>query len=249
MQQDRSPDDVRVNPWIPAQRTGSAAQPPQPTEPVPQVPQPEPVTARPVPADSANDQTVVLPVFVTGKKPVQPPAHEAMADSRLPSSERGMLLFVAALLGLGTIAVVAMMGFGFARGGGPVPQKSAAAPSPSAVALPPPSPAPVSPSAELPSPTPGKPSPTHSPRARHSPTPGPSALGTLSVGTVLAYCRDTNNGMAWPPSRGRATWTCVGNGNRQDFTPTDVCQWQYHDGGAHATVGDIADPSTWRCYT
>ncbi|HKT05565.1 MAG TPA: hypothetical protein VJT31_39110, partial [Rugosimonospora sp.] len=67
---------------------------------------------------SANEATVVLPVFVTGKKPEQPPAHQAMAETRLPSSERGMLLFVAALLGLGTIAVVAMMGFGLAGSGG-----------------------------------------------------------------------------------------------------------------------------------
>jgi hypothetical protein len=52
-----------------------------------------------------------------------------------------------------------------------------------------------------------------------------------------------------PPGRGRDSWTCIGNHVRQDFTPTDVCRWRFRDGGARAVVGDIYDPSTWRCYT
>ncbi len=41
-----------------------------------------------------------------------PPTSEAEPSDRLPSSERNMLIFVAMLLALGTIAVVATMGLG-----------------------------------------------------------------------------------------------------------------------------------------
>ena len=45
-------------------------------------------------------------------RPAPPPTSETEPSDRLPSSERNMLIFVAMLLALGTIAVVATMGFG-----------------------------------------------------------------------------------------------------------------------------------------
>ena len=45
-------------------------------------------------------------------RPAPPPKSETEPSDRLPSSERNMLIFVAMLLALGTIAVVATMGLG-----------------------------------------------------------------------------------------------------------------------------------------
>jgi hypothetical protein len=243
VQHDRSPDDVHVGPWIPTQRTESTGQPPPSPAPSPTAPLPP--DARP--AGPANEATVVLPVFVTGKKP-EPPAVQRAAETKLPSSERGMLLFVAALLGLGTLAVVTMMGFGL--GGAsttPKPPVARTAPPSPVAAAPLPSPADSPSPSPSPSPSSASPSPSRSPR--RSPSPTATLLGTLSNGAVVGYCKDTNNGMPWPPGQNN-TWACVANrGQRQEFTPTDVCRWQFHDGGARAVVGDLATPSTWRCYT
>jgi hypothetical protein len=75
------------------------------------------------PSWASHDKTVLLPAFVTSSKigvddqlakPVIPaqatPAKPAAPDhsDRLPSSERGMLVFVSAILGVGTLAIVAM---------------------------------------------------------------------------------------------------------------------------------------------
>ncbi|MEN3310030.1 MAG: hypothetical protein V7603_6232 [Micromonosporaceae bacterium] len=237
MQHDRSPDDLRVGSWIPTQRTGSTAQPPPPsTTPAPPAPSP------------VNEATVVLPVFVTGKKPEQPPAQQAMAETTLPSSERGMLLFVAALLGLGTVAVVAMMGFGLAgTPTKPKPPVAVTASASPAVAVPAPIGAPATPSAPA---SPTKAAPSRTPAAKRSPAPTQTTLGTLSTADVIGYCQDTSNGMPLPPSRGRNSWTCFADrGQRQEFAPTDVCRWRFHDNGARAVVGDLNNPSTWRCYT
>jgi hypothetical protein len=236
VQHDKSPDDLRVGTWIPTQRTGSTPQtPPTPNSP----PSPPPSTI-----ESANEQTVVLPVFVTGKKPEKPPAHQAMAETSLPSSERGMLLFVAALLGLGTVAVVAMMGFGLGGSTKPKPPVAASTTPAPVVAAPLPSPEPSL------APSPGKPSPSRSPAARHSPSPSSTFLGALSNSVLVGFCQDTNNGMPFPPRNGRSSWACLADrGQRQEFAPTDVCQWRYRDGGARAVVADITSPPTWRCYT
>jgi hypothetical protein len=79
------------------------------------------------PGWAAHDKTLLLPAFVTSSKigiddqlakpaiPAQPaPAKPAAPDhtDRLPSSERGMLVFVSAILGVGTLAIVAMAIFG-----------------------------------------------------------------------------------------------------------------------------------------
>lgn len=245
MQHDKSPDDLRVGPWIPAPRAESTAQSPPPSQQSsPTVPLPRIGT----PAGPINDETVVLPVFVTGKKPERPPAQQAMAETTLPASERGMLLFVAALLGLGTVAVVAMMGLGLAGGSGKkATHPPARTPGPSAT---------LSVAAALPIPAPassvaGHPSAVRSSAAaRHaSPSATVSQLGTLSNADVAGYCQGANQGVAITPGPGHPSWVCVGNHPRtQQFTPVDVCQWRFHDNGAKATVGELATPSTWRCY-
>jgi hypothetical protein len=56
-------------------------------------------------------QAAAETVAATGR-PAPPPTSETEPSDRLPSSERNMLIFVAMLLALGTIAVVATMGFG-----------------------------------------------------------------------------------------------------------------------------------------
>jgi hypothetical protein len=243
VQHDRSPDDLRVGPWVPAQRAGAPAQPtPTPAAPA----QPTQPTRPPA---VVNEETQVLPVFVTGKKPEQPPGRAAMADTSLPPSERGMLLFVAALLGLGTIAVVAMMGFGL-TGTKPEPPADPTPSRPAAVvpvATPSTGPSP----SPQPSPSPHQATTSAKPStAKRSPTAAPVQLGSITLGDVFTYCQDTNGGMPLPPGRGRGSWSCdAGHGQRQDFTPTDVCQWRYHDSGARATVGDRTNPATWRCTT
>jgi hypothetical protein len=186
---------------------------------------------------------VVLPVFVTGRKPEPRPPRHAAPDDRLPPSERGMLLFVAALLGLGTVAVVAMIGLtGGTTVGRPPVHRS---PVPTVASVPQ-----APPPATLPSPTP--PSPVPSPPARTTPaarrtTPARVALGTLSRDDLNAYCMVNGSGFAHPPDNASGQWTCGRRG--QAFTPNDACRWRFNDHTAYAVVGDIMDPTTWRCYT
>ena len=91
-----------------------------------------PAAGEPTSPWRTGDETLVLPVFMTGgaratsddlaaAKPASaPPATPAATTSgpklphpdRLPSDERNMLIFVAALLALGTLAIVAMASFG-----------------------------------------------------------------------------------------------------------------------------------------
>jgi hypothetical protein len=75
-----------------------------------------------------HDETMLLPVFVTGgaaeatpdvpATPVEavvvapPTVVKRSHDDRLPSDERNMLIFVTALLALGTLAIVAMASIG-----------------------------------------------------------------------------------------------------------------------------------------
>jgi len=60
---------------------------------------------------AARAQAAAETEAATGR-PAPPPMSEAEPSDRLPSSERNMLIFVAMLLALGTIAVVATMGVG-----------------------------------------------------------------------------------------------------------------------------------------
>jgi hypothetical protein len=60
---------------------------------------------------AARAQAAAETEAATGR-PAPPTTSESEPSDRLPSSERNMLIFVAMLLALGTIAVVATMGLG-----------------------------------------------------------------------------------------------------------------------------------------
>jgi hypothetical protein len=279
VQHDRSSDGVRAESWIPTQRIGPVPQ--VPTVPTAQVPTgptaPHPVAQPPVTADSqrppavpvnpgqpipinpqppavpVNDETVVLPVFVTGRKPERSPVRQAVADTKLPSSERTMLVFVAALLAVGTIAVVAMMGFGLAgNGSGADPKRTPSPVSSTAGEAPPPAGS-SSPAASL---TPSAPAATSSPSDKPSPSrslrrsasPSPVSLGALSSNALRSYCWAVNRGTPHAPQDG-GSWTCVaGPSKQEEFTPTAVCKATFNDKNTYATVGNINDPTTWNCF-
>ncbi len=209
----------------------------------------------PLPAPSAPDETLVLPAFVTGRaddtgkrepKPPEPVRHQA-PDDKLPASERGMLIFVAALLGVGTLAVVTMLGVGtFTRPTRHVssPTKAAVLPvstgSPSAS----PSPSPVVASTAA-----RATATTLSTTPKRSPTPVKVMLGTLTRADPAAFCMDSMAGWARPQKDG--TWMCTGTPGHPTFTftPANVCQWRYVDKTAYASAANATDPATWTCYT
>jgi hypothetical protein len=51
------------------------------------------------------------------------------------------------------------------------------------------------------------------------------------------------------PNANHANWACVDTRGtvRATFTPDQVCVFQYQQ-TAHAVVGTLGDPATWRCY-
>ncbi|HEY2675042.1 MAG TPA: hypothetical protein VGJ07_32335 [Rugosimonospora sp.] len=204
------------------------------------------------PGHPGNAETMVLPVFVTGGKEPEPappppadPPRNPVHDGALPASERGMLVFVAALLGIGTIAVVTMLGLGGLDTKHPVPAPPAPTATPAGGG-----PGPVtSPSAGLsPSMAPSSvaPSPTLAKTtAKKLPSPAPSLLGQPQP---LAYCVAKDRGLARAPDHDTPTWTCTTRRGQLDpFTPEQVCDWQYGP-AAHAVVGSLADYTTWKCY-
>jgi len=203
----------------------------------------------------AVDETVELPAFLTGKKarepkPPEPVRHQVTPDATLPASERGMLVFVAALLGVGTIAVVTVLGVGGLRHPHPhpVPLAAVASSRDSASVTPttPPQPSP-SPTVTSANPRPAATTSTASPRRSSPPTR--VTLGTLTKADPAAFCAYNLAGRARPHEDG--SWYCTGSGIRPTFafTPNDVCQWRYVDKTAYAGVGDASDPATWNCYT
>ncbi len=204
----------------------------------------------------APDETVILPAFITGMTdplPERKPKEEAPSPpgDALPASERGMLIFVAALLGVGTLAVIVVLGLG-----GFSPQSAKAGSDPVPVATPTPTPTPTpspSPSpTESPSPSPSPPSPTtttHPPTPRHSPSPTTTLLGALTSKDPAAYCISLDAGR--PAQHSDHSWYCHSSGFHPpvNFTSTDVCRWRYLDKTAYAVAGNIDDPTTWKCYT
>ncbi len=251
MQHDRA---EQVGSEVPSQRTDP--EPPGPTAaaPVPpvtasaavrpaSVASPDEPAAGPQPRSEQRgvDETVVLPAFVTGKREPEPKSepHRPQPGEALPPSERGMLIFVAALLGVGTLAVVTVLGLGGFSSAKPSPPHA----PPSAVASVYPSPTPVdAPSA----------SPAAAPPASASLTPrrtsSPRALGTLTANDPAAYCTYKKAGRVHMREDG--TWVCVGSPGHDGFlfTPADVCKWRYLRTNATAVVGNPADPTTWKCY-
>jgi len=201
-------------------------------------------------AHRGPDETVVLPAFLTGRKESKaeatpPEEPELPTDGSLPPSERGMLVFVATLLGAGTIAVVTVLGLGgFSSpapkaGGDPVPVISSPSPSPSPSASPLPSPAPSSPTD----------SPSGGPTPKRSTSPARVSLGALTGNDPRAFCAANDAGRA--AQHEDHTWYCRGSGTHppMPFTPTDVCRWRYLDKTAYAVATDIDNPATWKCYT
>jgi hypothetical protein len=204
-------------------------------------------------AHRAPDETLILPGFITGKKEPEPPpvpspdpepeliapAGPELSDA-LPPSERGMLIFVATLLGVGTLAVVTVLGLG-----------GFSSPEPTAGAAPVPS---VTTTTASPSPSPS-PSPSASPSRPPSPTPKKStaparvSLGALTANDPRAFCAANNAGRV--AQKEDHSWYCRGSSSHppMPFTSTDVCRWRYLDKSAYAIATNIDDPATWKCYT
>ena len=214
----------------------------------------------PLPVPSAPDETLVLPAFVTGRvdttatseresKPPEPVRHQAPVD-KLPASERGMLIFVAALLGAGTLAMVTVLGVGtFTRPTHHVSNPTKAAVVPVDSTSPSPSPSPVAASASARAAATTVPVTTTPAAPRRSPSPAKVTLGRLTRADPAAFCMDSMAG--WPRMQRDGTWACAGSPAHPTFTftPSDVCQWRYVDKTAYATATDAADPATWTCYT
>jgi hypothetical protein len=237
--QDSSP---RVTSGIPEQRSPAVGRHAAHTGP----------EERPLP-----DETLVLPSFITGKSEPLPersqpiPAAEPAVDEpapdpdRLPASERGMLIFVASLLGLGGLAVIVILGLG--GFGAPAPSAGAATTAPVESTVPGPTPSPT-PSLTASSPVPAPPPRPSTTTKRPSPTQ--RLLGTLSAKDPAAFCTSLDAGRVSQHSD--HSWYCRGStGHPQSlpFTSTDVCRWRYLDKTAYAVAADIDQPSTWKCYT
>jgi hypothetical protein len=194
---------------------------------------------------SLEHKTVALPTFITGRRDeAKAESPRPQAGDKLPPSERGMLIFVAALLALGTVAVVTMLGFGGLTAHHP-PASTQHTGTPAAGALvadPSPSPS------DSPSPSP---SPSLSPSPKPStrkPSPSPVWLGTVSDRDLTSFCNSKSRPDAVPPSKSTTSWTCQDYDNPPlPFTPDDICSYRYRQ-SAHAVVGTLADPATWTCY-
>jgi hypothetical protein len=53
------------------------------------------------------------------------------------------------------------------------------------------------------------------------------------------------------PNGDHSGWACVDRSSgtvRATFTPDQACVFEYRQTAAHAVVGSLKDPSTWRCY-
>lgn len=111
-----------ISAWLPAQRSAEERQPSAQhpaRHPVSAARHahaaPEPLRIEPSVLDRIIDETMLLPVYVTGGTAVAapstapPPKPQSPSNpDKLPSDERNMLIFVSALLALGTLAIVAM---------------------------------------------------------------------------------------------------------------------------------------------
>ncbi|HEX6500019.1 MAG TPA: hypothetical protein VF054_13455 [Micromonosporaceae bacterium] len=203
----------------------------QPIAPVQPVPLGAPAAAPPSSPPPTSQAPAKTPPASGRQAPSEPP----------PISIRGLPMFLAALLGLGTIAIVFVTMPGSDRANS-APQPSAA-PTVSVTAS-------VSPA--------GKPTGTGKPSARHpgaGPSPTRTVLGSLDLQTMGRFCVSRDAGFATlrraPQGPGAAidNWACTGKSRTRGFTivPTDVCQWRY---GVSSVAGylDRDDAYSWRCY-
>jgi len=214
------------------------------------------------PGFAPSDETVVLPRFRTGEPdPVPRPVPATVpgvprqpavpVEHGLGPAERGMLIFVAALLGLGTVAVVATMGFGLSRGGTPAgvhPSGTASAPAP---------PVPAGPTAPTGSTAAASASASAGPSASRS-TAAPRQLGTLGQGDLSGYCGSLGYTLRAPnePARRQPpaspNWNCsrgVPSPGAIDIVPNQVCRWRYGDTGAYTPARNPQDALPWTCLT
>jgi hypothetical protein len=200
---------------------------------------------------SLDDETMILPAFLTGQTEKPPPAPTGPTRpdpmAKLPATERGMLIFVAALLGVGTIAVVTVMGMGLADPkpkpggkGGPAASSSGTAGQTQ------PSGAPT----VQPDPTPtvtGSLKPTAHPSAG-----GPAVLGSITSTILDDYCNlvlnDPRAQYRSQSSGGTTRWTCYVGHHDETIVPNTVCQWKFKDNSAYIPAADLAD-LPWKCYT
>ena len=207
-----------------------------------------------------HDETMVLPAFLTGKIEL-PPEPEDLDEpapnngrpdpgAKLPAAERGMLIFVAALLGIGTIAVVSLMGMGLAN-----PKKATTPPAPTTSAS-------GSAAAVAGNPSPVAdpvPSATGSLRPTGRPSSsGPKVLGSIAnVDVLRTYCSQWRNDafVVGPGQPGNSpTWACVDPHAKRpsDATlqaaPNYVCRWKYRDNSSYSP-SQGSDKLPWTCYT
>ncbi len=200
-----------------------------------------------------HDETMVLPAFLTGQvqKPAPPaPSGPTRPDpaAKLPATERGMLIFVAALLGVGTIAVVIMMGMGLGdpktnpkKGGAASVAASAGTTAPTQ-----PTSAPVAQPDPAPTVT-GSLKPTSHPSAA-----GPTVLGSVNAAILTDYCNlllaDERARYRSQTAAGTTKWECYLGRRDQTIVPNTVCQWKFKDNSAYITAADLSD-LPWKCYT
>jgi len=213
------------------------------------------------PHPALHDETMVLPAFLTGKIELPPEPEEVEEPApnngrpdpaaKLPATERGMLIFVAALLGIGTIAVVAVMGMGLASpkkpSTPPAPTSSASGTAAAIAGNPDPVVDPV-------------PSGTGSLRPTERPSSsGPKVLGSIaSVDILRTYCQQWRNDayVVGPgqPGPSSPTWACVDPHAKRpsDATlqaaPNYVCRWKYRDNSSYSP-SQGSDKLPWTCYT
>lgn len=246
-------DQAPTTPRVPAQRTGDDARPGSPAAPRPRHAAPDatgevtaiagstPVVAPTAPARSVlDDKTVVLPAFLTGSAaPAPAPSGPTRPDptAKLPATERGMLVFVAALLGLGTIAVVAMMGMGLTTDKKPAPAAASATATVGTSASPTPAASPTA-----------SPSPIASPKPTRT-TVAPRVLGSISDSSTLnTYCRTWQDNAVAFPGPNNSGWICVRGHNTMTIVPNTVCRWRFNDSTAY-TSAKGSDDLPWKCYT
>ena len=204
--------------------------------------------------DPINVETVQLPIMTsasTAPRQLDSPIRTRSDGVRVrrhrvaravPENERGMLIFMGSLITVGTFGVFLTMGLGAlspakARDQTRVPPgQTATSTNPAAVSTPgdPYGPNPTGSRRSLVA--------THRPSPSPSPQSSPSPLGTADIN---GYCQAEGGRRARLQNDG---WMCVGRGlSSIAFTPVQVCRWQY-GADAQASVANMADPSTWRCY-
>jgi hypothetical protein len=176
-----------------------------------------------------------------------------------PVSLRGMPMFLAILMALGAIGIIAIMNVGDDAKPAPVPTVDATP----TLGMPTIAPVPA-----IPLPTGAVPSAattTSAAATTSSPAPRPSTssaksptrvlLGALGNAQFNDYCQYRQSGgarLSKPATGTNAAidnWYCTGERRNKSFTivPNLVCQWKYGS-NSYAAYLDANDAYSWRCY-